>query len=1185
MKAITRKTLTWVAAIFVSGCWAYSLAARYTDFLFAPKGEKITLFSFMLILGSLVSAWLFLVFLNPILKKITSNRILFYTALSLFIILVIFFFVYVPPPFPEKHSLSITKLAERNSESLGSRVEIGSISTITLPAKKSKRIPFSQLELNGSWQGIGDEFGIQSNREAGSSVHFDRFMQAGITINFLSSPQGGKVKINWDDQEKILDLYSPSPASITLQFDPHLDWRQADMTRKILVAVAFMTDLFSLAIFLFPVLLWIIKIFSSEILLVKKTGLLILCLVTILGLQFFAVKIDKSVVFENPQIELLVRDTLKKPVGGISRHQLLTIVKLDASGQNLTNLIGIELMPNLLELDLRDNHVNNLEPLKKLRHLEKLNLRNNDLTDLSALSQLTSLTYLNIHSNPRIISIEPLSGLVKMQKLVMANVPIGKEIQVLENFRKLTHLNMRGCGLSDLETISHLKNLTYLNLHSNSGILSITPLKSLSNLQSLITANNPIGESIGTLAYLPQLKYLNLRNTNLTDISLLAGLTKLEYLNLHSNPNILSIEPVRDMTELTTLIVEDVPIGNQIEVLNNLHDLTKLNIRNSRITDISFIGRLMEGGALQDNVKTGVKAEIDIRDNPIPKDSGDRYTSLRPYWENISIRQPYALPFFSEVSKVSFSKPAGFYEDDFQLDLFTSDRTTRIHFTIDGSEPTLSSPVYSEPIPISSRSGEANIYSAIQAVAADWNRPKIEVAKAVIIRAAAIDEQTGLIGEITTQTYFVGPKFKEKYTLPVISLVSEAKNLFDSDSGIYVLGRSYYEHIDDDITEDQRQVYTNYNQHGREWERPISIEIFETKGTQSFFQNGGVRIHGGGSRRYPQKTLRIYAGNEYAFQDIFDYALFGTGSLSEDQQPSQGYKTFLLRNAGQDWLRSNFRDAFVQRVAGEMQLDTQSSRPVVVFLNGEYWGIYTLQERYDEYYLKNHYGISLDKSVILRQDGELYRGLAGDEARYSEMLRYIRENGLQDQEHYRYIQTQTDVTNYIDYLIAEIFAGNDDWPDNNVYLWRKKTADYDANASYGQDGRWRWMLFDLDFGFGLQGGIDDITADTIEVAKSEGWSGFLFRSLLENEEFRSEFVKRFLDQIDTTFSPERVTSILDGMKAELDPEIKEHLSRWSSDPNAVDNWEREIDVMREFALKRPDAMRDLIKQHFALELN
>jgi len=1185
MNAANRKIITWAAAIFASGCWAYSLAARYTDFLVAPKPEKVVIFSILITLTTLLSAWLFLVVLNPILTRSTCRRILLSAGLSILVILIIFIFTYKMPPFPEKHILIITPAAEKNPYSAGTSVEISSLRTISLPANKSKRIPKSQLVLNGSWQGTGTEFGIKTNEGTGTSVSLDRFMQAGIAIEFLSSPQAGMVHILWDGEEQIADLYSPSPSTRTIQLKPHLVWIHADMTRKILVAGAFITDLFGLAIILLSVFLWTTEFLIVQKLSVRKPGLHLLCLITIFALQFTAFKINKSVVFENPQIEDLIRDTLENPNGEISQRQLLTIVKLNASGRNLTSLTGIEKISNLVELDLSNNRIGDLTPLEKLKNLKKLNLRNNDLTDLSPLAQITSLTNLNIQSNTKIRSIEPLKGLAELKKLIMADVPIGQEIHILENLRNLTHLNMRSCGVTDLDPISHLKNLDYLNLHSNPEISSITPLKQLTNLHTLILANIPIGDSIETLAYLHQLKYLNLRNTNLADISVLARLTNLEYLNLHSNSNIQSIEPVRKMTGIQTLILENVPIGSQIEFVKDLHDLRKLNIRNCEVTNISVIGQLMAGGALQDSVKAGFKADIDIRDNPIRLDNEDRFISLRPYWANISIRQPYALPFFTEIHKVIFSKLAGFYEDNFLLELSHSDPTIRIHFTSDASEPTSRSKVYSEPIPISSRSGEVNEYSAIQSVAADWNKPKTEVAKAVIIRAVAIDERTGKASEVTTQTYFIGAEFKKKYTMPVISLVTDAKNLFDSKSGIYVLGESYMDHVEEDITEDERQAYANYNQHGRVWERPISIEIFETENELSFSQNGGLRIHGGGSRRYPQKTLRVYAGEEYAFQNIFDYPLFGIRSFSIDGQHSQTYKTFLLRNSGQDWLRSTFRDAFVQRLNGEMGLDTQASRPVVVFLDGEYWGIYTLQERYDEFYLLNNFSILPEKSVILRQDGELYRGDAGDEGHYFEMLRYIRENGLQDQQHYRYIQTQMDVTNYMDYLIAEIYAGNDDWPDNNVFLWRMKTGTYDPEAPLGQDGRWRWMLFDLDFGFGLQGGESDITADTIEVAKSEGWSGFLFRSLLENEQFRSEFVKQFLDRINSTYAPERVIPILNKLKAELDMEIEEHLSRWNSDPNALVNWEKEVDLMREFALKRPDAMQTLIEKHFAKEPN
>ena len=151
----------------------------------------------------------------------------------------------------------------------------------------------------------------------------------------------------------------------------------------------------------------------------------------------------------------------------------------------------------------------------------------------------------------------------------------------------------------------------------------------------------------------------------------------------------------------------------------------------------------MAHGALQDNKKTKVLAEVDIRDNLIPRSAGDQYASVRPYWENIAIRQPVGLPFFAGLRDMNFSQPAGFYEGSFLLELSSDDPGAKIYYTLDGTEPTETSLLYTEPILIASREGEPNIFSAVESIAADWNKPEVEVTKATIVRAKAIDDQTG----------------------------------------------------------------------------------------------------------------------------------------------------------------------------------------------------------------------------------------------------------------------------------------------------------------------------------------------------------------------------------------------------------------------------------------------------------
>jgi hypothetical protein len=1183
MKAIKKNHLLLGAVFFTAGCWTYSLATRFTDFLFASKTDKILIFTSLLMVASLLSAWLYWVLLAPFFRAISRKTFAIVLGISGVAIAVLFSNIYQLPPFPEHHQLTITVLKERNPVSIGSEVEIISLSTVSLPDQKHKRIPVNQLDLEGNWQGSNNGYGILTNKAESTSARFQRFMQAGMIIEFQTGPQSGMVRLEWDGNGQTLDLYSHQTGIYSAVLKPSLDWRRADLTRKILVAGAVISDFLGITALLASIVIIGHQLFSGHKLTIRQPGLLLLCLVLIVMLQFAVLKINKEVVFKNPQIEAVVRKVLNKPTGGIYQYQLLTIVKLDASSRKITDLDGIEQLPNLMQLTLRNNQISNITPISRLKFLKKLNLRDNGITDLSPLSQLTGLIYLNIYSNPAIESIEPLKNLIKLRTLIMGNVLVRNELNVLENFQNLTYLNMRNCGVDDLKPFSNLKKLEYLNLFSNPKISTIKPLENLTNLQSLILANIPVNEELNILGSLTKLKYLNLRNAKLTDISPLAQLTKLEYLNLHSNPEIISIEPISDLTKLQTLILRNVPIGNQVGLLSGFPDLQNLNIRNCGVTDISVLGGLMAKGALQDNRKSGVLADVDIRDNMIPRDSKDEFAAIRPYWEKITYRDPIALPFFAALRAPQFSQPAGFYEASFLLELSTDEPDARIYYTLDGAEPTQSSHVYSKPILIASRAGEANGYSAIESIAADWHKPKNEVTKATVVRAKVIGNNQKSNSATITHTYFTGADLMGRYNLPVVSLVTDPKNFFDAETGIYVLGKPYADQADADITEDERQLFANFSQHGRAWERPISIELLEDGGQTGFAQNGGVRIHGGGSRRYPQKTLRFYARSEYDLQEFFDYPLFTGPKDNIETQPVSVYKTFLLRNSGQDWMKSMFRDAFVQSLVSNTRLDTQADRPVVAFLNGEYWGIYNLQERYDEFYLTNHYGIDPEQAVILRQNGVLFRGNPDDENQYSALLSFIRKNSLSDQKNYGYIQTQMDVENYIDYLIAEIYAGNDDWPDNNIFLWRMKTDQYEPDAPYGQDGRWRWMLFDLDFGFGLKGGDDDYKLDTIEVAKQPGWSGFLFRSLLENEQFKSEFINRFADQLNTSYTPERVVSILDQTQEVLRPEMDEFIQRWEAGNYSVDEWKKEVEVMRTFALKRPEAMRQHIVDQFGLE--
>jgi len=180
-----------------------------------------------------------------------------------------------------------------------------------------------------------------------------------------------------------------------------------------------------------------------------------------------------------------------------------------------------------------------------------------------------------------------------------------------------------------------------------------------------------------------------------------------------------------------------------------------------------------------------------------------------------------------------------------------------------------------------------------------------------------------------------------------------------------------------------------------------------------------------------------------------------------------------------------------------------------------------------------------------------------------------------------------DIENYIDYNIAHIFSGNIDWPGNNVCIWRYRTNDglYDREAPYGQDGRWRWFLKDVDYGFGLYG--SSVSRNTLNFASSEKqesyanpeWATFLLRTLLKNTDFRNEFINRFADRINTTFEPTRVLNVLNGVAASMEPEIKENYDRWQK--ISYDFWRILVEEIRTYAKERPANVRQHIASQFA----
>ncbi len=529
--------------------------------------------------------------------------------------------------------------------------------------------------------------------------------------------------------------------------------------------------------------------------------------------------------------------------------------------------------------------------------------------------------------------------------------------------------------------------------------------------------------------------------------------------------------------------------------------------------------------------------------------------------------------FLEILEPPEFSRDGGFYTSPFMLDISHPDPDVTIYYTMDGSEPDENSQKWDEPMEIRDRSDEPNSISTIPTTnmgddrPIGWVEPEVKIRKATVIRAKAV--KTGHVpSHIQTRTFFVHPDGYELHQLPVFSFATDSLNLFDHDKGIYVPGAE---------GESGDNTDGNFMMRGIEWERPASMEFYEDDGERVLTTDMGIRIHGGYSRIAAQKSLRLYARNDYG-DSRFEYRFF-------PDEPYEEFNRLLLRNSGNDWGNTLFRDAMGQRVIEHMDFDTQAYRPSVVYINGEYWGIHNIRERYDKHYLERVYDVDPENIDLLTGNEEVKEG---DPHHLRAMRSYAADNDLSKTEHYEHMKTLLDIDHYLDYYTAQVYLGNTDWPQNNIDFWRLRT-EYDPDQPAGKDGRWRWLLYDIDFSFNYYAPPDVdmlewVTAEE-DMRFGEKWPNKLFINLLENEQFKSDFVTRIAGHLNTTFQPERIHNIIDNFEETLETEIKTHVDRWNR-PTSHHHWRNGyagIGEMREFTDERPDYLRQQVLEHFDID--
>jgi len=325
---------------------------------------------------------------------------------------------------------------------------------------------------------------------------------------------------------------------------------------------------------------------------------------------------------------------------------------------------------------------------------------------------------------------------------------------------------------------------------------------------------------------------------------------------------------------------------------------------------------------------------------------------------------------------------------------------------------------------------------------------------------------------------------------------------------------------------------------------------------------------------------------------VIQYDFFPPLQNRFGEVPTASFKTLILRNGGNDIGRTLFRDALAQSLLETTRLDIQGYQPVIVFINGEYWGIHTVRTRYDEHYFQTYYGINPDELLVFERGMDFVRlgTYKEDGNNFSNIFNLIDKEHYQNsfstpatlsnEKAYQAVASRVDLDNFISHFVAQIYFDNTDWPKTNAFVWLKTSGIVDSDAvPYGHDGKMRWMISDVDFGL-IDPEHNNLQRLIVEMDKDP--STYIFRALLENEGFRIAFINQFADYLNTIFREQVVVRKVDEFEALYFPEMEEHIHRWGVPRKSVESWRENVDGIRLFALERPAYQRQHILEQFNL---
>ena len=554
-------------------------------------------------------------------------------------------------------------------------------------------------------------------------------------------------------------------------------------------------------------------------------------------------------------------------------------------------------------------------------------------------------------------------------------------------------------------------------------------------------------------------------------------------------------------------------------------------------------------------VRTAMKQDSGYFLQNLTKATSPKLEQIAP----VTMSEKKATIIGSKLKEIKFSHPAGYYTSALSLVLTAPEGYNTIYYTTDGSDPKTSSTRknYTAAVSLTDTTSKpfGSTYETGLSYVSNIRTSTAKMIGGTVVKACAYNGSayTG----VYTNTYFISSKMAG-YGVTVMSISLNTNEMF-GDPGFY----------------------HNFNASSNDpnTRGAAFMEVFDENGERRGYSNVELSISGHGSSGTGMRSMKVFykgtSNTEDGTESKLNYDLFDGYAVNSKGQNITEFSRLLLRNSGNDCGNSYIRDAYMQRVSRTLNIDTMAYAPVLVFINGDFWGIYNARERYSGDYIQSHYGINKDNVALIESDYSqvhtnqnapfiVSSGLDNDADDFNELVDYIKSHSMAVANYYNYVIARLDIDSFMDMYVSRLYFSARDWPENNIKVWRNRAEDDPS----GFNNKWHFTLLDMDMGISF---FTDANKTT-ENSNFFGWIdttgcviGNIMHALIKNGSFKKQFLARFYTVLNEIYVPATMRAELNKIVEERAPILQLQTQRWGASTNAYNT---SVTNMRKFVNNR-----------------